>query len=152
MVNIRVAAAMICFVLLDDDEVKTRRKTRSRIKRRKQRGAFSNIAHELRVEDISSFKEMLRMDCDTFLTLLAAIEPFVSSQESYHGVPTIKANERLTFTLHFLSSGETFRSLGFQFRISRSAITYIVISVKLGLIILEIYTYKHHLRMKNGCL
>ena len=131
MMNILVAAAMICFVLLDDDEVKTRRKTRSRIKRRKQRGAFSNIAHELRMEDIASFKEMLRMDYDTFLNLLAAIEPSISPQESNHGVPTIKANERSTFTLHFLATGETFRSLGFQFRISHSAITYIVISVKL---------------------
>ena len=128
--NILVAAAMIFFVLLDDDEVKTR-KTRSRIKRRKPRGAFSNIAHQLRMEDIASLKEMLRMDYDTFLNLLAAIEPSISPQESNHGVPTIKANERSTFTLHFLATGETFRSLGFQFRISRSAITYIVISVKL---------------------
>ena len=55
-----MAAAMICFVLLDDDdEVKTRVKTRSWIKRRKQRGAFSNIVHELRMEDTASFKEML---------------------------------------------------------------------------------------------
>ena len=69
------------------------------------------------------------MDYDTFLNLLAAIEPFISPQESYHGVPTIKANERLTLTLRFLATGETFRSLGFQFRISRSAISYIVISV-----------------------
>ena len=51
MVNRRVAAAIICFVLLDDDEVKTRGKTRSWIKRRKQRGAFSNIVHELSKED-----------------------------------------------------------------------------------------------------
>ena len=84
MVNRRVAAAMICFVLLDDDEVKARGKTRSWTKRRKKRGALSNIVHELRMEDTASFKEMLRMDYDTFLNLIAAIEPFFSSQESYH--------------------------------------------------------------------
>ena len=67
------------------------------------------------MEDTASFKEMLRMDYDTFLTLLAAIEPFISAQESYHGVPTIKANERLTVTLRFLATGETFRSLDFSF-------------------------------------
>ena len=115
MVNRRVAAAMICFVLLDDDEVKARGKTRSWTKRRKKRGALSNIVHELRMEDTASFKEMLRMDYDTFLNLLAAIEPFISPQESYHGVPTIEYNERLI--------------LGYKFRISRSAISYIVISV-----------------------
>ena len=120
---------MICCILLDDDEVKTSGKTRSWIKRGKQRGARSNIVHQLRMEDTASFKEILRMDYDIFLNLLAAIEPFISSQESYHGVPTIKANERLTLTLRFLATGETFRSLGFQFRISRSAISYIVISV-----------------------
>ena len=64
-----------------------------------------------------------------FLNLLAAIEPFISPQESYHGVPTIKANKRFTLTLRFLVTGEILRSVGFKFRISRSAISYIVISV-----------------------
>ena len=99
MVNRRVATAMICFVLLDDDEVKTKVKTRSWIKRRKQTDTFSNIVHELRMEDTASVKQVLRMDCDTFLNLLAAIEPFISPQESYYGVPTIEANERLILTL-----------------------------------------------------
>ena len=129
MVNRRVCTAMIYFVLLDDNEVKTRGKTRSWIKRRKQRDAFSIIVHELRMEGTASFNQMLRMDYDTFLNLLAAIEPFISPQESYHGVPTIEYNERLILTPRFLATGKTFRSLGYKFRISRSAISYIVISV-----------------------
>ena len=79
------------------------------------------------------FQRKLRMDDDTFLNLLAllkfVIDPFISPKESYHGAPTIKANERLKLTLRFLATGETFRSLGFRFRISRSAISYIFISV-----------------------
>ena len=35
----------------------------------------------------------------------------------------------MTLTLRFLATGGAFRLLGFQFRISRSAISYIVISV-----------------------
>ena len=124
-----MAAELICFILLDDDEVKTSGKTRSWIKRGKQRAARSNIVHQLRMEDTASFKEILRMDYDTFLNLLTAIEPFMSSQESYHGVPIIKANERLTLILRFFTTGETFISLGFQIQISRSAISYIVIGV-----------------------
>ena len=81
------------------------------------------------MEDTASFKQMLRMDYETFLNLLVAIEPFISPQESNHGVPTIEANERLILTLRFLATGETFRSLGYKFRISRSAISYIVISI-----------------------
>ena len=47
---------------------------------------FSNIVQELRMEDTAGFKEMLRMEYDTFLKLLSLIEPFISPQESYHGV------------------------------------------------------------------
>ena len=61
MADRRVAAAIISFLLLDDDEVKTRGKTRSWIKRRKQRGAFSNIIQELHMQDTASFKEILQM-------------------------------------------------------------------------------------------
>ena len=102
--------------------IKLEKKTRSWLNRRKLRGAFSNMVHALRMEDTATFKEMLQMDYDTFLKLLAAIKPFISPQESYHGVPTIKANKRLTLILRFLPTGVTsFRSLGFQFRITRSA-------------------------------
>ena len=101
MADRRVAAAIISLLLLDDDEVITRGKTRSWIKRRKQRDAFSNIIQELRMEDTASFKEMLRMDYDTFLNLLTVIEPYISPQENYNRIATIKANERLTLTYAF---------------------------------------------------
>ena len=65
MADRRVAAAVISFLLLDDDEVKTRGKIWSWIKRRKQGGAFSNIIQELRMGDTANFKEMLRIDYDT---------------------------------------------------------------------------------------
>ena len=54
------------------------------------------------MEDTANLKEMLKMDYDTFLNLLAAIEPFISPQGTYHGVSTIKANERLTPHYPFL--------------------------------------------------
>ena len=38
----------------------------------------------------------------------------------------ITASERLAVTLTFLATGETYRSLSFQFRISRAAISYII--------------------------
>ena len=80
------------------------------------------------MEGTDSFKEVLRMNYGSFLNLLTIIEQDISLQESYHGVVTIKAVERLTLTLRFLA-GETFRSLDFQFQISCSAISYIIMSV-----------------------
>ena len=129
MAERQVAAVIIFVLLLDDDGIKKRGKTCSWIKRQGQKGAFSNVVQELRMEHTAEFKEMLMMEYDTFLNLFSLIKPFISPQESYHGVDTIKAKERLTLTLRFLATGKTYRSLGFQFRISYSAISYIVMSV-----------------------
>ncbi|XP_028415678.1 uncharacterized protein LOC114539199 [Dendronephthya gigantea] len=41
--------------------------------------------------------------------------------------PSIKPNERLAVTLRYLAMGESFKSLEFQFRISRTAISDIVV-------------------------
>ena len=45
------------------------------------------------------------------------------------GAPRVSPAERLTVTQRFLATGETFRSLNFQFHISRKAISSIVWSV-----------------------
>lgn len=90
MAERKVAAALIAILIFDDDETKRRGKTRSWIKRRKQRGAFETIMQELRIGDTAGFKEMLRMEYSTFLHLLSLVEPCISSQEIYHGTETIK--------------------------------------------------------------
>ena len=126
---IQQAAAIFTILILEEDKPRTRGKTRAWVKRRREKGAFSNIVQELRMENTAGFKEMMRMDYETFSTLLRIIEPDISPQESYHGNATISAKERLALTIRFLATGETYRSLGFQFRISYSAISYIVVSV-----------------------
>ena len=47
-------------------------------------------------------------------------------EESPNGTKIIKPAERLVLTIRFLATGETFRSLSFQFRISERAISYII--------------------------
>ena len=42
------------------------------------------------------------------------------------GLSTISPLERLTLTFRFLATGETFRSISLQFRISKNTIAYIV--------------------------
>ena len=125
----QAAAAIIAFIVLDEDESKKWGKIRNWIKRRPLKGAFANIVQELRLEDTPGFKEMMRMNYETFLLTLTIIEPYNSPEESYRGNQTIKSSERLALTLRFLATGETYRSLSFQFRISCSAISYIVLSV-----------------------
>ena len=116
-------------MLDDEDQCDRRGKTREWIKRREENGAFSNIVHELGVEDSGGFREMMRMDYETFVNLLSLIEKDITPMELMSGIKVIRAPERLAATVRYFATGETFRSLSFQFRISRAAISTIVIQV-----------------------
>ena len=54
------------------------------------------------------------------------MEADITPQEILGGNKVITASERLAVTLRFLATGETYRSLSFQFRISRAAISYLI--------------------------
>ena len=58
---------------------------------------------------------------------VANIEKDISPMELTNGgLKPISPTERFTHTLRFLATGESFLSLSFQFRISKSTISYIV--------------------------
>ena len=114
--------------LLDESEDNLRRrgKTRAWIRQRSEKGHFNNIVRELMIEDTAAYKEMMRMNYDDFCAILQTIEQFITPKEIMGGTQVIKAPERLTLAIRFMATGETFRSLSFQFRISTSAICYII--------------------------
>ncbi|XP_057308066.1 uncharacterized protein LOC130645955 [Hydractinia symbiolongicarpus] len=68
------------------------------------------------------------MTYESFKEILAFIEPYITLKES--GVmgahQTISAAQRLVLTIRFLATGETYKSLSFQFRVSERALSYIV--------------------------
>ena len=66
------------------------------------------------------------MDFKHFNEIFNLIAPDITPQEIVGGNKVISAAERLTVTLKFLATRETFQSLSFQFRISDRAISYIV--------------------------
>ena len=78
------------------------------------------------IEDTEAYKDMLRMTHQDFLIILKALEPYITQQERCGGTKVATAAERLTLTIRFLATGESYRSLRCQFRISVSAICYIV--------------------------
>ena len=78
------ALGVLTLMLLDGEE-KARIKRRNRrvwvrgwIARRKEMGAFHRIVRELATEDLSSFKEYLRMDEDHFNHLVSLVSPLIS--------------------------------------------------------------------------
>ena len=68
------------------------------------------------------------MSPDQFKEILNATEPDICKQSTKMGGELIVPVKRRALTLRF-ATGESFRSLHFQFRISRPAISYIVIEV-----------------------
>ena len=124
----KAAAAILILGILEDDERRTwkRGKTRKWIKRRDELGHFNAIIQELRMEDMPAYKEMMRMEYAQVLEILSLVEKDITPQKIFGGNEIICPMARLTLALRFLATGETYRSLSFQFRISKSAISYIV--------------------------
>ena len=69
---------------------------------------------------------MFRMSLEDFERVLGYIQPVITPKEIIGGTCPILADERLALTLRYLATGESFRSLSFQFRISKAAVSYIV--------------------------
>ena len=113
----------------DDGEPKSKRgPDREWIRERERKGAFVNIFNELYVSDHEGFRRFMRMDQKQFNELTDLISAEIEKQYNKMRKP-ISPKERLALTLRYLATGETFRSLEYQFRISRKTICYIVLGV-----------------------
>ena len=117
---------VLCELLDSDDEKPTRGKTRNWIKRREERGYFSNIVQELKIEDRLGFKDMFRVDVTDFEYVLSVIAPLITPKKIIGGHKPISPEERLTLAIRYLATGESFQSLSYQFRISLNAVSYII--------------------------
>ena len=121
-----VAALIILEIAEDDKRVIKKGKTRKWIRRRKEKGYFDNIVRELSIEDMAAYKEMMRMSHEEFLYILRSIEKDITPNQVLGGNEVICPKARLTVTIRCLASGEMYRSLSFQFRMSSRVISYIV--------------------------
>ncbi|XP_035918329.1 uncharacterized protein LOC118516979 [Anopheles stephensi] len=83
---------------------------------------LDNIVAEQANETVVNF---LRMKKEDFIVLLQAIRPAISRMNT-NMRDSITAQERLLITLRYLATGETFSSLQYLFRVSRSSISNIV--------------------------
>ena len=73
-----VSRALLGVIILESLEEKETKnesgKTRQWIQRREEKGFYTNIVEELRVEDTKTYEEMLRMNYDTFKFILKEIK------------------------------------------------------------------------------
>ena len=131
----KVAAILAIMELTNEgDGAAKRGKTREWVRRREEKGLCNNIVRELSIEDTTAYKEMMRMSHEDFLRILGHIEPDITPHQVTGGNNVISPKSRLTLAIRFLATGETFRSLSFQFRMSPAAISYIIKDVCLAVI------------------
>eukprot|EP00794_Sanderia_malayensis_P010419 gene10419-11510_t len=95
------------------------------ILRRDTLGVHENLVCELAAEDPKRFRRYHRVNREGFDEILAMISPLIIKEDTCLRM-AIKPSERLSVTLRFLATGETFRSLSFQYRIEERTISAIV--------------------------
>ena len=72
------AAACLAMILLIDDEKVTRGPTRNWMLKRGTEGLYWNLVQELMVEDMQTYKEMMRMNYETFKKVLTFQLTFIA--------------------------------------------------------------------------
>ena len=121
-----VMAALILDEQQRADEGRRRRScwVRPWLQRRVFLGQYDTLMNELQVEARGGFKAFLRMDADVFMQILGRIEGRItkSSEARAPLLPGLK----LAITLRFLATGNSYRSLAFDFRVAHNTISLFV--------------------------
>ena len=137
MSNVQVIAAIV-LLLDEEDEDKENVQERSQwvrawIARRKPSGAFYIVFQELTQEDAEGFRGYVRLNTTSFEKLVKHLAPSLLKKDTVMR-ECIKPEEMCCVALRCFASGKSFRSLEYQFRISRKAIMYIVEQVAAAII------------------
>ncbi|XP_061717511.1 putative nuclease HARBI1 [Cydia pomonella] len=96
--------------------------TRPWMLRRSDFGATNTVFKELRVEDPTEFRMLLRMDVEHFDTLSENITPLIQKQDTVMR-EAIHAKTKLQVALCYLVTGMSYRYLQAFYRVSRAAIS-----------------------------
>ena len=126
----RRQALCTALLLLDEEEeiARNNRAPRSNwvkpwLERHDELGVYNNLFQEL--YETNSLKEYIRMDRMYFDYLVERLYPYLLKEDTVMR-ESIKPAEQVCVFLRYVASGETFRSLEYQFRISRRSIARIV--------------------------
>lgn len=125
-------ATLLALMVIHACKKKIERKKKKRsiwMKEWLKRRCVSSHVHllkDLEVTAPSDFKNFLRMDSETYMELLNLTAPLIEKQDTCMR-PAITPNERLSATLRYLSSGQSFEDLKFLTTISPQSLGLIVI-------------------------
>jgi len=80
--------------------------------------------NELQVEQRGGFKAFLRMEADVFTEILTRIEGRITKSSAAR--PPLMPGIKLAITLRFLATGNSYRSLAFDFRVAHNSISLFI--------------------------
>ena len=98
------------------------------IRRRSQFGVYEQLLEELRLEDVVSFKNFLRVDPVMFRELVDKLTPRLRKKDTWFR----KAHPvglKVAIALRYFASGDSYRSLMYSFRVPHNTISEIVVDV-----------------------
>lgn len=87
--------------------------------RREVKSSYWLLTSELKLEDRDAFRNFIRMNYSTFNSLVQIVEHDLQRQDT-HLRKAVTVREKLAATLRFLSTGESYKSLEYQTRLSIS--------------------------------
>ncbi|XP_060859640.1 uncharacterized protein LOC132951195 [Metopolophium dirhodum] len=93
---------------------------------RSREGCFSTLIQRRLIDNETRFRAYFRVSFELFNYILNAIKEDIRRRPSNRIKKPISPEEKLSVTLRFLATGESYRSLAFQFRISHSWISTII--------------------------
>ena len=98
---------------------------KSWLKRRQSLEVYETLPAKLQLEDECNYKHYLRMTSEYFEEIFLLIKDDIAKENTKVREP-IPRRLKLAVTIHFLSTGELYKSLQFQFRIHNSTLSLFV--------------------------
>ena len=95
------------------------------LRRRQAQGHFANLLPELSAEDPTLYKNFLRIDQDTYNEIVERVRPLIEKQTTFWREP-LDVGLRVAVTLRFLATGDSYRSLGYAFRVAPNTLCELV--------------------------
>ena len=93
--------------------------------RRSVFGDYDHLIDELHREDARGFKNFLRIEPEFFNEMVERVTPILKKQDTNMRRP-LSVGLKLAVTLRFLATGNSYASLQYSFRVSKSAISRFV--------------------------
>ena len=122
----------LCIIIIASAVQRIQRRKRPRkkwvrawIQRRRKHGAHHALMQELSAEDPEGFRNFLRMDTKDFQELLRKVTPLIQRQDT-NMREAISSSERLSITLRYLATGDSYHSLEYLYRIPVSTLSGLI--------------------------